>query len=86
MKRQSLNKIDGYIEMLTTHKVECGICGADWSRTMPDERDPADLKESAKELMDKGWREVNSEEYQSIMLLCPICTETQLKKKGEKLA
>lgn len=73
----------GYIEVSVIYKVKCGFCGATWE----DEHENTSVvtpNKHAKELLDLGWRELESEEYGAIMIACPSCVEEQTQVVGPK--
>lgn len=82
-------KIKEYLEKNITIKIktECYFCGTDWLDEI--ETDPdymvKDLKSNidntAKHIQDRGWREVESEEYQCIGLACKECAEKPDKER-----
>jgi len=80
MSKQNADLLKDYIEEVITHKVDCGICGKEWE----DEIDASssinfDYREqTASALMKEGWREINSEEYGALMIVCPRCVEEQI--------
>lgn len=81
MSEQSL--ID-YIETITIHKVRCEICRKEDQILVHQGDGEDDTPEGfAQDLMNKGWREIDSEEYGMICICCPDCVEEQTQVKGK---
>lgn len=79
--KQTSKVLKDYIEVTMHHVVTCGACGREETNDY-DDNFKLGVMATAKELFAEGWREIDSEEYGSIMSCCPSCVEEQIKLKG----
>jgi len=72
---QTKEQLKNYVVEEVKFSVECGACGLKYGHDEEVMGERPTIEQFAAEILEMGWREMDSEEYGAIMIYCPDCAE-----------